>query len=146
MVKVEPQVLGKKDERLEYLLAQVKEGIKMFVEAIHKSSDEHETIGFKIFTLKTERTEEASAIFDVIMSAVAIELNEQAQDLIKKFTFFHQQETPVDNEHSLILFCRKIAPPTKEEIDKKYEEEVRANTVIQDNRTVNEIIEGAEAS
>lgn len=144
MVKVEPQIIGKKDERLEYLLEQVKEGVRIFTDAIRKSSDEQETIGFKAFTLKTERKEEASAIFDVIMSAVAIELKEQAEDLIKKYTFFHNQEQPEENQFCLILFCRKIAPPTKEEIDKLMEEEIKANTVIDDDRTVDQVIKEAE--
>jgi hypothetical protein len=144
MVKVEPQVLGKKDDRLEYLLQQVKEGVSIFTEAVRKSSDEHESVAFKAFTLKTERKEEADAIFDVIMSAVAIELKTQAEDLISKFTFYHTHEQSEEaKEHHLFLFCRKVAPPTKEEIDKKMEEEIKANTVIDDDRTVAEVIKEA---
>lgn len=143
MVKVEPVVEGKKDERLEYLLQQVKEAVSIFTDAIRKSSDEHESVGFKAFTLRTERKEEADAVFDVIMTAVAIELKEQAEDLIKKFTFYHTQEPTGENEYSLMLFCRKVAPPTKEEIDKKMEEEIKANTVIDDDRSVEQVIKEA---
>jgi hypothetical protein len=144
MVKVEPTVLGKKDERLEYLLQQVKEGIAIFTTAIRNSSDTQDTISFKAFTLRTERKEEADAVFGVIMSAVAIELKEQAEDLIAKFTFFHQHEMKEEEkEHYLFLYCRKIAPPTKEEIEKQLEEEVKANTVIEDERTVAEVIKEA---
>jgi hypothetical protein len=143
MVKVETQLLGKKDERLEFVLQQVKEAIGIFTEAIRKSSDEHETIAFKAFTLNTPRKEEADAVFDVIMSAVAIELNEQAEDLIKKYTFYHTQELSEEKEFVLMLFCRKVAPPTKEEIDKKMEEEIKANTVIDDDRSVEQIIKEA---
>jgi hypothetical protein len=131
MVKIEPQILGKKDERLEYLLQQVKEGIAVFTEAIRNSSDEQHVVGFKAFTLLTDRKEEADAIFDIIMSAVAIELKEQAEDLITKFTFFHQHEVKEEEkEHYLFLYCRKVAPPTKEEIDKRVEEEEKANAKV----------------
>jgi hypothetical protein len=144
MVKVEPQVMGKKDERLEYLLQQVKEGITIFTNAVRNSSDTHETISFKAFTLITERKEEADAVFGVIMSAVAIELKEQAEDLITKFTFFHQHESKEEEkEHYLFLYCRKVAPPTKEEIEKQLEEEMKANTVIDDERTVAEVMKEA---
>ena len=144
MVKIEPVVEGKKDERLEYLLQQVKEGVSIFTDAIRKSSDEHESVGFKAFTLKSERKEEVDAVFDVIMSAVAIELKEQAEDLIKKYTFFHKQDEVEKGEFALVLFCTKVAPPTKEEIDKRMEEEIKANTVIKDDRTVTEVIKEAE--
>jgi hypothetical protein len=147
MVKVQAEVLGKKDERLEFLLQQVKEGVSIFTEAIRKSSDEHETVAFKAFTLKTERKEEADAVFGVIMTAVALELKEHAEDLISKYTFYHTHEKgDAEGEHQLILFCRKVAPPTKEEIEKKIEEEAKINTVIEDNRTVAEVIKESEAS
>jgi hypothetical protein len=123
--------VGKKDERLDYLLQQVKEGITVFTEAIRTSSDEQHVVGFKAFTLLTDRNEEANAIFDIIMSAVAIELKEQAEDLITKFTFFHQHEIKEEEkEHYLFLYCRKVAPPTKEEIAKRVEEEEKAKVEI----------------
>lgn len=143
MVKVEPVVEGKKDERLEFLLKQVKEGVRIFTEAIRNSSDEHESVGFRAFTLKSDRKDEADAVFDVIMTAVAIELKEQAEDLVKKYTFFHKQDEVEKGEFALMLFCSKVAPPTKEEIDKKMEEEIKANTVIDDDRTVAEVIKDA---
>ena len=145
MVKVEPQIIGKKDERLEFVLQQVKEGVSIFTEAIRKSSDEHETVAFKAFTLKTERKEEADAVFDVIMSAVAIELKEQAEDIISKYTFYHTQEKgDAEGEHQLILFCKKVAPPTKEEIDKKVAEELEMHKVVDDDRSVADVIKEAE--
>lgn len=139
MVKVEPQLAGKQDPRLEFLLKQVKDAISIFTDAIQKSSDNQESIGFKAFTLKTTK-EESSVVFNIIMVAVAMELKEQAEDLIQKYTFYHTEEHPSDDEHVLMLFCRKVAPPTKEEIDKKMKEEIESNTVIDDDRTVAEVI------
>jgi hypothetical protein len=139
MSKIRNETPGKPDPRLQFLLEQVKLAVSTFVTAIRGSSDEHESVGFKAFTLKTESKTEAVAIFDVIMSAVAIELKEQAEDLITKWTFYHKHEEDV-KEHLLFLFCRKVAPPTKEEIEKTMMETIAENTVIDDDRTVAEVI------
>jgi hypothetical protein len=136
MVKVEYEGVQKRDERLDYLLAQVKEGVKLFVEAIRNSSEEHESVGFRAFTLKTERKEEADAIFDIMMTAVAVDLNEIANDLVKSFTFFHKIEENIEEKgYSLILLCDKKEPPTKEEIEKLIEAEKKLKAEKKEEET-----------
>lgn len=115
-MSVKPQVIGTTmDPRLAYLLEQVNLGVATFVGAIRDSKDEHVAVSFRAFTLKTER-KEAEAVFDIIMTAVAIELKEQAEDLIKLYTFYHTVEDGEDEYH-LLLHCRKVPPPTKAEVD-----------------------------
>jgi hypothetical protein len=116
MSVVKPEIIGKPDARLAYLLEQVKEGTTLFATAVRESSDQHQSVSFKAFTLKTERKDEALAIFDIIMIAVALELKECADDLIARFTFFHSIGEG-EGDYSLFLHCRKVAPPTKQDID-----------------------------
>jgi hypothetical protein len=124
-MSVKPQVVGATmDPRLAYLLEQVKLGVETFVVAIRESSDEHAAISFRAFTLKTDR-KEADAVFDIIMTAVAIELKEQSEDLIKIYTFFHSIEDG-EGEFHLFLHCRKVAPPTKAEVDEMVRQEEAA--------------------
>ena len=124
MTKVELQTVGnKKDERLEYLLQQVKEGVRVFLEAISASKEEEIGISFRAFTLKTNKKEEASAIFDVIMTAVAMEIAEQAKDTITKYTYYHSVDWEVEGEPSLFLHCRKQTPPTREEVEAMIQKE-----------------------
>lgn len=113
------------DDRLQFLLDEVKKGVGIFVEGIRKSTEEQVGISFKAFTLKSKSEAEVKAIFDVIMSAVAIELSTQAKDLIAIYTFYHSVEKG-EEESSLMLHCRKVAPPTKEEIEAKLKEEEEA--------------------
>lgn len=113
---------AKADDRLQFLLDEVKKGVGIFVEGIHKSTEEQIAISFKAFTLKSKSEAEVKAIFDVIMSAVAIELSQQAKDLISIYTFYHSIES-AEEESYLMLHCRKVAPPTKEEIEAKIKEE-----------------------
>ena len=133
MSVVQPEIIGKADDRLAYLLEQVKEGILVFTKAVRESSDIQVAVSFKAFTLKTERKEEALAIFDVIMSAVAIDLKKEAEDLIAKYTFFHSIDHNDEiKEHCLSLHCRKVVPPTKEEVDAlvKAEEEAKSEVAV----------------
>lgn len=105
----------KKDERIEFAMASTEKAISIFVKAIKESTDEQDQISFKAFTLKTSLAE-ATSVYDVIMSMVAIQLFQQATELVKKITFFHSIETEED-EHSLFLHCDKTrVPPTKEEL------------------------------
>jgi len=113
---------AKADDRLQFLLDEVKKAIGIFVEGIRKSTEEQIAISFRAFTLKSKSEAEVKAIFDVIMSAVAIELSQQAKDLISIYTFYHSVENG-EEESSLMLHCRKVAPPTKEEIEAKIKEE-----------------------
>lgn len=134
--KIQLEQLGAKDERLEYLLDQVKQGVRIFIEAIRTSSAEQEALSFRAFTLKSDKPEEVKAVFDVIMSAVAIELAEQAMDLVKSYTFYHSIEE--EDGSRLYLHCKKVAPPTKEEIDAMASEAIAAS---EDSRTVQEVLE-----
>lgn len=120
-MKVEPSGI-KVDERLQYLLDEVKKAVGIFAEGIRSSTEEQIGISFKAFTLKSKSEGEVKAIFDVIMSAVAIELSEQAKDLIAIYTFYHSVEKEEEEAH-LMLHCRKVAPPTKEEIEAKIKAE-----------------------
>lgn len=108
----------KKDERLIYLLQQVKTAVSTFVEAIRSSSEEQVGISYKAFTLKTKSPMEAQTVFDVIVTSFIIEMKEQAEDLTKKYTFYHQVEDKDTEEPKLFFHCRKETPPTKEEVDK----------------------------
>ena len=57
-------------------------------------------------------------IFDIAMTAVALELKEVASDLVTKYTFYHKVENEeFDMYHNLILMCDKKSPPTREEIE-----------------------------
>jgi hypothetical protein len=122
---------AKKDERMEFVLNMTEKAIGIFTKAIEESSEEHQEISFKAFQLMVESEQEAKAVFDVIMTAVAIELNKQAQELIKKYTFFHSIET-LEKGYALYLHCRKVAPPTKEEIEAlaKEEEKIEAEILL----------------
>jgi hypothetical protein len=132
-MKVQLAQTGKKDERLEFVMAQTKSAVETFTEAIKKSSDEQQAVSFKAFTLKADRTE-SDKVFDVIMSIVAMELHQQAEKMIKEYTFFHSVEAFVENGtevgFSLLLHCDKTRkPPTKEEVEealKAEEEKVEA--------------------
>lgn len=129
---MEVQLQGaKKDERMEFVLNMTEKAIGIFSKAIEESSEEHQEISFKAFQLMVESEQEAKAVFDVIMTAVAIELNKQAQELIKKYTFFHSIET-LEKGYALYLHCRKVAPPTKEEIEAlaKEEEKIEAEILL----------------
>jgi hypothetical protein len=124
-MSVKPQVVGATmDPRLAYLLEQVKLGVETFTEAVRSSSDNHVAVSFRAFTLKTHR-KEAEAVFDIIMTAVAIELKEQSEDLIKIYTFFHSIEDG-EGEYHLFLHCRKVATPTKAEVDEMVRQEEAA--------------------
>lgn len=121
MGKVEFQHSGKQDDRLTYLIEKTKEGARTFVEAV-KNTKEY-GVSFKAFTLKTTLDEEAKTVFDVMMTQIAIEIAEQAKDLIYEKTFFHTVERDNADETSLWLHCKSEKPPTKEEIDVKAKEE-----------------------
>jgi len=121
MSKVQFQPTGKQDERLSFLLEKTKEGATTFIQAV-KTTKEY-GVSFKSFTLKTKSDDEAKTVFDVMMSAIAIEIAEQAKELIYEKTFFHTVERDSEEEISLWLHCKNEKPPTKEEIDEKAKEE-----------------------
>jgi len=134
-VEIDP-MSAKRDERLEYLLKQVKVAVEMFVKAIRESSEEHECVGFKAFTLASTK-QEALMVFDIAMTAVALELKEIADDLITKFTFYHKVEHEEhDIEHSLILMCDKKEPPTKEEIEEMAKKEKESEVTVSEKEEV----------
>lgn len=107
---VQPEIIGcTQDAKLKYLLQQVSICTLRFIQAIRESSEDHISIEFNAFTLKTEKKMEAEAIFDLIMSASAIEMKQHALDLVTKYTFstdIHEG----DGEYSLYLKCRKEVP------------------------------------
>lgn len=117
---MKPTMVGSKaDPRLDYLLDSVKQGVRIFSEAVRNAPEDSPAIGFKAFTLKSNTKEEIQAIFDIVMTSTAIELHEQANDLVKQFTFYHKIEEQ-DEEHSTLWwYCRKVAPPTKEEVERQ---------------------------
>jgi len=113
---IELEMSGTQDPRLEFVKEQTKKAIKMFTEAIKQSTEEQIQITFKAFTLQTSK-DEAENVFNVIMSIVAMELFQQAPELVKTITFFHSIESESEGEHCLLLHCDKTkTPPTKEEI------------------------------
>lgn len=116
-MSVKTEIIGAKpDDKLAYLLEKVAEGTATFIQAIRDSSDEHHSIGFKAFTLKTESKEEANAVFDIIMVASATEMKTHAMDLITKYTFSTSVQEG-EGEYCLLLQCIKEAPPSKEVIE-----------------------------
>jgi hypothetical protein len=129
-ISVKPtEIIGaKQDERLTYLLNQTVNGVDIFTKAIRDSPDACEMIGFKAFVLKSKSKEEVDAVFDLIMTKVGLELHEHSKDLVDKYTFFHETNESEDNceEFNLFLYCKKVAPPSKEEIDKRVKEEQEA--------------------
>lgn len=131
-MNLEVQQLGARDERLDFLLQQVKEATKVFMEALDDSSPEQVGVSFKAFSLKTNRKEEAEAIFDVIMSAFAIELAKERPAYVKEYTFYHSIEW--EEDPALLWHCRKVPPPSKEEIeamtDKKDTEAMEAEATV----------------
>ena len=112
---MEFDVKAHQDDSLKHLLDSVSKAVIMFSEAIRNSEDQHVCISFKAFTLKAATEEEKKTIFETSMSAVAIELHKHAKDLLKIYTFYHSIETE-EKESSLFLHCRKVLPPTSEEI------------------------------
>lgn len=130
---------GKTDERLEFVMNQVKLAVGTFVEAIKNSTDDQVAVSFKAFTLNTSK-DEAVRVFDIIMSIVAIELHKQANEYIKQYTFFHSVEEDVIEStpslHKLMLHCDKTKkPPTKEEIDALSEQNM-ANAVVEEKEDI----------
>ena len=122
-MKVELEMSGKPDQRLEFVKEQTAKAIKMFTEAIKESTEEQTQISFKAFTLQTSKVE-AEKVFTTIMSIVAMELFQQVPELIKKITFFHSIESESEDEHHLLLHCDKEkTPPTKEDMDSKLQQE-----------------------
>lgn len=107
---------NKKDDRMEFVIQLVEKAIGIFVKAIDESTEEHHEISFRAFELSIELEEEAKTVFDIIMTIIAVELNKQACSLISKFTFYHNMEKS-DSGYALFLHCRKVAPPSKEEIE-----------------------------
>jgi hypothetical protein len=126
---MKPEMIGAKaDARLEYLLTSVKEGVRIFAGAIRNSPDKSDTVAFNAFTLKSKSKEEIHALFDLVMTSVAIELHEQAKDLVEKFTFYHKVEEQDEDHTSLFWYCRKVAPPTKEDVEKMVDEQTEVIT------------------
>lgn len=110
------------DERVEFVVQSVKKAVEVFITAIRNSSEDQTEITFKAFTLNIEDKKEISQVFDFITAVVPIEIAEQAEDLVKLYTFYHNVE-----DASFFFHCRKIAPPTSEEIEAalKAEEEAK---------------------
>ena len=64
-------------------------------------------------------------VFAVIMTQVAIELNEIAKDLVKEYTFYNskeQEDIEGKREYALWLHLQKRPPPTAEEIAERVKE------------------------
>jgi hypothetical protein len=116
---------AKEDPRLTFLLEKTVEAVHIFTEAIRNSPDTCECVGFKAFSLKSKEKEEVDNVFDIIMTKVGMELHKHSKDLVDKYTFFHEKKDSEDNEEvfDLFLYCRKEAPPSKENIDKLVKEE-----------------------
>lgn len=116
--QVQLDTSNKTDERIEYAMGETAKAIAIFAEAIRKSTVEQEQISFKAFTLATSK-EEATKVFDIIMTMVAIQLNAQVPEFVKKITFFHSTESnEAEDSHALFLHCDKSrVPPTQEELD-----------------------------
>jgi len=112
---MEFDIQAHQDDSLKHLLDSVSKAVIMFSEAIRNSEERHICISFNAFTLKSASEEEKKTIFETAMSAVAIELHKHAKDLLKVYTFFHSIENEGE-ESSLFLHCRKVLPPSREEI------------------------------
>jgi hypothetical protein len=126
------QPVSTNDPRLQFVIDCAKDGCKIFVEAIRASTDEQVEISFKAFTLSSEKKEEVDSVFEIIMTAVAIELKEIAEDLIEKWTFYNSQEETDDSEYVLLLHCRKEKAPVPEPkvVEIEEEEEKEENEVV----------------
>ena len=125
-----PELIGAKaDERLEYLLTSVKEGVRIFANAVRNSPEDADTVAFKAFTLASKSKDEVAALFDLVMTSVAMELHEQARELVERFTFYHKVEEQDEDHSSLWWYCRKVAPPTKEEVERMAEADKTAEVV-----------------
>jgi len=130
ITKTEVKPISTNDPRLQFVLDSSKDACKVFVEAIRNSSDEHIEVSFKAFTLTADK-DEAKSIFEIIMTAVAIELKETASDLIDKYTFYNSQEDNED-EHILLLHCRKEKAPVAEQkvVEIEEEEEKKEENIV----------------
>lgn len=108
----------KVDERIQFAMEQTAKAITIFAEAIQLSTGEQEQISFKAFTLETNKVE-ATKVFEIIMTLVAMELHKQVPELIKKITFFHSVESNESQDsHVLFLHCDKSrVPPSLDEIN-----------------------------
>ena len=135
MTKVELQALGgakAQNDNLAYVLEKVKEGVADFVRAIRGSTEEHRGVSFRAFNFRQELQEDMTDVdkdmdnvFAVIMTQVAIELNEIAKDLVKEYTFYNskeQEDIEGRREYALWLHLQKRPPPTAEEIAKRVKE------------------------
>lgn len=139
----------KVDERLEFVKDQTRKAIVIFTDAIKASSEEQTQISFKAFTLSKISKEESVKVFEIVMTIVAIYLNEIVPELIKTVTFYHSfVSDELDESHTLLLHCDKSRiPPTKEEIEEalKKEEEANANefkvSLVEKETTVDTVVE-----
>jgi len=128
-MSVKTEIIGSKhDDKLAYLLEKVAEGTTTFIKAIRDSPEECYCIEFKAFTIKTDNKKEAEAVFDIIMTASAIEMKAHAMDLISKFTFSTNTDES-DGEFSLLMMCRK-SPPTADELAGPVEVPVVADDAV----------------
>ena len=72
-----PELIGAKtDERLEYLLTSVKEGVRIFANAIRNSPEDSDIVAFRAFTLKSKSKEEVEKMVadDMTVASEALPL------------------------------------------------------------------------
>lgn len=111
------------DERINYIIEQSQIGVELFARSIRESSEDIIEISFHAFTLETENNQEAGAVFEVIMTSLAIQLKEFAPDLVEIYTFYNSQEETAEGHKVLLLHCRKEKPPVPEAKVVELEEE-----------------------
>ena len=84
MSDIKYRPVGKQDEHLEYVKDMCKQAVKMFLEAMEKMEF---GMRFKAFDFLHLKPEEVSAMSDLISTAIAIELKEQAKDTLDDITY-----------------------------------------------------------
>ena len=119
----------KVDERLEFVKQETRKAIVIFTDAIKASTEEQTQISFKAFSLSKISKEESVKVFEIVMTIVAVYLNEIAPELVTTVTFYHSfVSDELDENHTLLLHCDKSRiPPSREEIEEALKKEEEAN-------------------
>lgn len=76
--------VGKQDENLEYVKENCKKAVQMLLEAMEKMEY---CMRFKAFDFYHLKKEEVNAMSDLISTAIAIELKEQAKETLDTITY-----------------------------------------------------------
>jgi hypothetical protein len=122
------------DERLKFVLENVKKAVEMFLKA---SKDMEYACRFKAFEMMNVSENDKNALSEVIKEAFAMEIGYQAKDTLDSITYGYHVEAVEgeENKYSFWFNAVKEKPvyPTKEELAvvEEVAEATEENTVVE---------------